>query len=127
MAKNLVLYALADGIRAPLLSLDVSAGVDRFAPVKIGQKVGEAMRAAEARGVASPDFAAVIEERSADESGRVVVSASFRELDPVSLSPVGEAFQTLPELFKARAEAAKKASPADAPDPAAERSAALSV
>jgi hypothetical protein len=119
--KNLVLYVVSvEGARIPALSCGEN---DPFAAVKFGQKLGEVLRVSEQRGVPAPDFVAVSESRVADESGRVVVSAEFVELDVLSLAPKSAKFGTLNELFQAKA----KGVAAVEVDPAVAKSAALSV
>jgi hypothetical protein len=114
---NLVLYALENGERRPLISLTED---DDYANPKISHKVSAAMRDAELRGVAHPKFKLVREEREADESGATIVRAAFVELDPVTLKPRGKIFSRMAELFAPP--------PAQAPvvDPKQQKSAEMS-
>jgi hypothetical protein len=96
VSVNLVLYAVENGVRRPLISLPEDGS---FTLAKISHKVSEAMRRAELQGVDHPDFKLVREERESDESGVTIVSAAFVELDPVTLKTVGKVFSRLPDLF----------------------------
>lgn len=114
---NLVLYAIENGERRPLISLDPG---DKLAASKFTARIANEMRNCDQRGVSLPDFKAVLEEREADESGKVVVKASFTEVDPHSGDNVGKAVAELDQLFAVAPVAAAKV------DPAAAKSAKLS-
>lgn len=106
---NLVLYAIENGERRPLLSLDPD---DHLAAAKFIARMANEMRACEMRGVALSDFRAVREERTADEGGKFVISAKFTEVDPHSGDDIGKALNTLDEIFAPAPAAPEKADPA---------------
>lgn len=114
---NLVLYAVENGERRPLISLDPA---DKLAAAKFTARIANEMRHCEQRGVSLPDFKAVLEEREADESGKVVVKASFTEVEPHTGDTVGKAVTELDKLF------AVTPAPAPAVDPVTAKSAKLS-
>ena len=93
---------------------------DKLAASKFTAKIANEMRNCEMRGVPLSDFKAVLEEREADESGKVVVKASFTEIDPHSGDTVGKSVNELDQLF------AVEEKPAPKVDSAAAKSARLS-
>lgn len=101
--KNVVLYAVENGERRPLLS---RGGDETANGVHIAARMADEIRQCSARGVTAPEFVITSEEREADEGGATIVLSEFQELD-ASLKPVGKMFNRIDALFAARAEAKK--------------------
>lgn len=128
-ATNVVLYAAVAGAfataRVPLASYSPD---DKFVMAKVTAKVGEAMREAERSGAPAPDFKLVSETRQADEGGKFVVHAEFRELGLFG-APDGATYGSLADLFSAQNAVAAKVETAEekAARELAAKSAQLSV
>src|SRR5512146_772456 len=99
MAKNLVVYALAANERKPVASYDPN---DDVAAVKVAHSIGAVLRDSDSRGVPHPDFAVVVEERTANEQGQQTL-ARFTRVDPLSLKPAGKTCATLEEAIASKA------------------------
>lgn len=93
--KNIVLYAVENGApRRPLVSLSPD---DKFAASKLQHAASSEYLRAERSGIAHPVLRCIGEHREADEAGKVTVSGSFVELDPVTLEPLIDA-ETVDDL-----------------------------
>lgn len=92
---NLVLYAIEQGVRRPLISL---APDDPLASAKFTAKIANEMRSCEQRGIPLSGFKAVLEERTADEGGKII-GANFTEIDPHTGDNIGGVKHDLEQLF----------------------------
>jgi hypothetical protein len=94
---NRVLYAVSDGIRRPLVSVDEN---DAAASFKVANAINGALATAQRAGSPAPEFKLVAETHEADSTGRNHVSR-YDECDLTTLKPKEgkRAVSSLDQLF----------------------------
>jgi hypothetical protein len=96
-AANLVLYAIAEGVRKPLLSANPS---DVNAAVKMQHAASAEFTRAEKSGVPLPEIVCLLEERESNEGG-VQISARFTRTNPLTLEAIGRGHSEIADALKA--------------------------
>lgn len=92
--SNLVLYAVRDGTRQPLVSV---APKDAFAVTKIQHAASAELHRCDTAGAPHSPLKCVLETRESGEDGRQLF-ARFVEVDPVSLKPRVEGDKGVSEI-----------------------------
>lgn len=95
--KNIVVYAVENGVPRPLVSCSPSDDNKHFVVMAAGS---DCVRVASLRGVPAPQLRVVLEERETGPDNLTLAKQSFTLLDPATLAAVGKPSGDLARLLK---------------------------